>query len=70
MPLPAATRRLLLVAMLAPRGCRRCRTRRCRAQSGLVLVEPIGDKAPGARSVADALSGLAGMQRLDSRLKP
>lgn len=43
---------------------------RIHVRSGVILVEPLQDPAPRAHTVADALSGLAGMQRLDNRLTP
>lgn len=43
---------------------------RIHVRSGVILVEPLQNPAPRAQPVADALKGLAGMQRLDNRLKP
>ena len=43
---------------------------RVQARDGVVVVEPLGQAVPDARRVTDALSGLAGMRRLDNRLQP
>ena len=43
---------------------------RVQARDGVVVVEPRQQAMPDARRVAEALTGLAGMRRLDNRLQP
>jgi|SRR5690606_12290007 len=43
---------------------------RVQARDGVVVVEPVQHAVPDAKRVAEALSGLAGMRRLDNRLQP